>query len=91
MVLILFSLVSIIFVYNDHFLYKTPILKINNIETTVEGYGSYNEKYYNQKITGVIKNGNLKGKIITVNNVTSTSGVNDEQIHKRSELFILCR
>lgn len=82
------SLTIILFVYNDYFLYKTPILKINNIETTVEGYGSYNEKYYNQKITGVIKNGNLKGKIITVDNVTSTSGVNDEQIHKRSELFI---
>ena len=86
--ILVISLLVIVFVYNDYFLYKTPIMKINNIETTIENYGLYGEKYYSQKITGIIKNGNYKGKEITVNNVTSTSGVYDEKIGKQSELFI---
>lgn len=87
-IMLICSILLIVFVYNDYFLYKTPILKIKKIDTVVEQYGSYNEKYYNQKIMGYIKNGKYKGKEIIVNNVASTSGVNDEQIHKRSELFI---
>ncbi len=79
------SLLAIIFVYNDYFLYKNPILKINKIEETVSG--DY-EKIYNQKITGVIKNTEYKNKIITISNMTSTSGVFDEQIKKNSEIFL---
>ena len=86
--MILITLLIIIFIFNDYFLYKTPILKINRIDTTEEQYGSYNEKYYNQKISGYIMNGKYKGKKITVTNVSSTSGVNDEKIHKHSELFV---
>ncbi len=86
--IIIVSFIIIIFTYNDYFLYKTPIMKINNIKTDLENYGSNNEKYYNQTITGIIKNGKYKGLEITVKNVTSTSGVYDEKINYNSELFI---
>lgn len=87
-VIIIVSLFIIFFVYNDYFLYKMPIMKINKIENTNVTYGSFGEKYYNQKISGIIKNGTNKGKKIIVNNITSTSNVNDEKIHIRSELFL---
>ena len=79
------SIILIVFVYNDYFLYKNPILKINKIEETTSG--DYEKTYY-QKITGVIKNTEYKNKIITISNMTSTSGVFDEQIKKNSEIFL---
>lgn len=79
------SIILIVFVYNDYFLYKNPILKINKIEETTSG--DYEKTYY-QKITGVIKNTKYKNKIITISNMTSTSGVFDEQIKKNSEIFL---
>lgn len=85
-ILFILSITSIIFVYNDYFLYNTPILKINNIKE--EKQDSINEQYYNQKITGTIQNGKYKGKILEVNNKTSKSGVYDEQIHKKTEIFV---
>ncbi len=87
-ILLLLSLIIIVFVYNYYFIYKTVILKVNNVKNVVVGYGSNNAKYYNQKISGIIKNGKYKDKKITINNDASTSGVSDEMIHKRSELFI---
>ena len=88
LIMLIVSVFAIIFVYNDYFLYKTPIMKINNIEESIENYGSNGEKYYNQKITGVIKNTKSKGLQVTVNNVTSTSGVYDEKIGYHSEVFL---
>lgn len=87
-VLIIFSISCMVFVYNDYFIYETPILKITNIETSYEKSDLSNEKHYTQTITGIIKNGKHKGKIVEVKNYTSTSGVYDEQIHKRSELLV---
>ena len=83
-ILVIISIVSIIFVYNDYFLYKSPIVKITNIENDiVDGY-----EYYNQNITGIVMNGEYKGREVTAQNTTSISGVYDEQIHKNSELFV---
>ena len=85
-ILCILSVISIIFVYNDYFLYNTPILKIINIKE--EEHDNPKEGYYNQEITGIIQNSKYKGNIIEVNNKTSKSGVYDEQIHKNTELFV---
>ena len=82
------SLAVILFVYNDHFLYQRPILKVDKIETTVEDSETSNEKHYVQTIYGTIKNGEYKGNKIKVVNHTSTSSVYDENVHKHSELFV---
>ena len=87
-VLAIISIFCIVFVYNDYFIYKTPILKITNIETKEEKSPLSDEIHYTQNITGIIKNGKYKGKIVKFTNLTSTSGVYDEQLHKRSELLV---
>lgn len=87
-IIILFALsfIFLLFVFNDHFLYKKPIMKINEIEEKIEVEGK--EKHITQYIKGKIKNGKYKGKIYGVINNTTSSGVYDEQIHKNSELFV---
>ena len=66
LVIILFiSFLTLIFVYNDDFLYHKEIMKITNIKTIEEDTSSnmygLEEKYYTKKITGVITNGKDKG------------------------------
>ena len=61
LILILISLISIIFTYNNHYFYKDTIAKITNIQdeyitTELADYG-YKEDLYNQKLTAIIKNG----------------------------------
>lgn len=85
---LILSILAIIFVYNNYFLYKKPILKINNINEKVDNETSSKEKHITQTIIGVIKNGKYKGKQIKVINHTSTSGVYDEQLHNHSEVFV---
>ena len=88
LILFIFSISSIIFVYNDYFLYKRPILKIDKIVETVEDSDMTDEKHITQEIHGTVKNGKYKGKKVKVINHTTTSGVFDDQIHKGSELFV---
>lgn len=85
-IIILISTVIVFFTYNNHFLYKSPIIKIVNIENISNE--KENDESINQIITGVIKNGEYKGKTLKFNNESSVSGVLDEQIHKNSELFV---
>ena len=59
-ILFLFSLFSIIFVYNDYFLYQTPILKVLDIHEEVYNGAMSDEVYYKQNIKGVIKNETLR-------------------------------
>ncbi|MBP5684559.1 MAG: YibE/F family protein [Bacilli bacterium] len=87
-ILLVFSIVSITFVYNDYFLYKTPILKIDKIVEEKYESSIHEEDYYKQKITGIIKNGKYKGKVVTVTNLRSSSGVYDIQVHKKTELML---
>lgn len=87
-ILLLFSISVIVFVYNNHFLYKRPILKIDSISESVDSSETSDEKHITQDIKGTIKNGKYKGKKVSVVNHTTTSGVYDEQVHKNSELFV---
>ena len=82
-IMFIISISAIVFTYNNYFLYKNPILKIDKIEEEKIGVGSVK-----QTITGVIKNGKLKDKTYTLENITSKSGVYDEQLHISSEVFV---
>ena len=88
LIAIIISLLFILFIYNDHFLYKRSILKVDKIVEKVEDNESTKEKHITQTIYGTIKNGKDKGRKIKVINHTSTSGVYDEQVHNNSELFV---
>ena len=87
-VLFILSLSIIVFVYNDYFLYKIPILKIKNIDVIEKSNNMNKEKIYEQTITGIVLNGKYKNQTYTIKNNTSKSGVYDEQIHKNSELLL---
>lgn len=87
-IMLFISIACIIFTYHDYFLYKTPILKVTNVENKIQKETISGEIYYNQIITGIIKNGKYKGKTITAYNSSSSSGVYGERINKNSELFV---
>ena len=87
-ILAIFSLVSIIFVYNNHFLYKTSILRVSEVQNEDKDLTLFKETYYNQIIKGIIKNGEYKGKEITISNVVSKTGVYGEIIKTGDEVLI---
>jgi len=88
LIVFIFTIVTLVFVHNDYFMYKRSILKIDKINEKIENSETSKEKYIVQNIYGTIKNGKYKGKKVKVLNHTTTSGVYDEQIHKHSELFV---
>ena len=65
-IIFLISIIILIFVYNDDFLYSKQIVKITKIDTiseeTSQNSLGLEEKYYMRKITGIITNGKQKGK-----------------------------
>lgn len=65
-VIFMVFIISLIFVYNDDFLYSNQIIKITKIDTineeTSQNSLGLEEKYYTREITGIITNGNQKGK-----------------------------
>lgn len=96
-ILIFISIVLLIFVYNDDFIYKDKIIKVTNIETTEEEVLQNDlglkETHSTKKITGIITNGKDKGKEKTVtieetysSVVTDKYKVNDKLILKGTEI-----
>lgn len=83
---------AMVFTYNNYFLYKEDVVKITAVKNEEvyekEGLNGEVEKYYNQEITAIIKNGEYKGKSITLNNTCSYSGVKDEGYKKGNYLFV---
>ena len=59
-ILLIFSIISIVFVYNNQFLYKTPILKVTEVKNEEKDSSMFKETYYNQVIKGIIENGKYK-------------------------------
>ena len=86
-IILIISLAGIIFSYNDYFLYNIPILKITNVDTKVDTEG-YEENYYTQNITGVIKNGKYKDKEYKTTNYYMESLVYEDRLDKGSEVFV---
>lgn len=86
--MIILSLLVIVFVYNDHFLYKTPILKVTSVTNNLRELGDFQETYYDQEIKGIIKNGKYKGKELTFINTVSIYGVYGELVEDNTEVFV---
>ena len=70
-IIILISIFTLVFVYNDDFLYSSSVMKITSIKTVKEDTSQnqlgLKEEYYTKKITGVITNGkdkNTKKQIV---------------------------
>ena len=89
--LVLLILINI-FIYNNDYLYKTPILKITSIKTTeVESY--YNnlgieEKHYQKEIKGIITNTKLKGTIKKYDYEETYSSVVTDKYQVGDKVFI---
>ena len=91
-ILIVISLISIIFTYNNHYFYKDTIAKITNIKdeyitTEIMDYG-YKEDIHSQTITATIKNGKYKGQTIKIENEYYKGQTYSQKYHKNDEIFI---
>ena len=91
-ILIVISLISIIFTYNNHYFYKDTIAKITNIKdeyitTEIMDYG-YKEDIHSQAITATIKNGKYKGQTIKIENEYYKGQTYSQKYHKNDEIFI---
>ena len=90
--IIIISLISIIFVNNNYFLYKSEIMDVTSIKDINFDY-DYNdlgikEKIYYQKICGNILNGKNKGKKVCLKHQYAKSQVIDDKYHIHDKLFI---
>ncbi len=91
-ILIIVSLISIIFTFNNHTFYNDTIAKITNIKekyvtTEIADYG-YKEDIYNQTIQATILNGKYKGQTITIDNRYYKGQTYSQKYHKNDEIFI---
>ena len=87
-ILLIFSIISIVFVYNNQFLYKTPILKVTEVKNEEKDSSMFKETYYNQVIKGIIENGKYKGKELKIDNLVSKTGVYGDVVKEGDELLI---
>ncbi len=81
-----------IFIWNNHGLYSTPLAKIIEVEETLNrtefGFDNSEEDYFDQKVTARLMNGEDKGKVISIHNTRSESGVFDENLQKGNDVFV---
>ncbi len=77
-------LLLLILVFNDHFLYDAPIVKITDVrQENEEGL----ERYV-QHISGIIKNGEFKGNTVSFDNTATRSQVYGDNYRTGTELFV---
>lgn len=92
LLLMLLYIVGIIFVTHDAWLYKTPIVKVTEVQTrkerVVTSVRGDKEQYYKQSLTGVLQNGSKKGKRVHLTNEFSYSGVLNQKYYKGDQLLI---
>jgi len=87
-ILAIISIIGILLVYNDSFLYNSTIIKIENVENEIKDSSMFRETYYDQKVKGIIKNGKYKNKEIELTNTVAVSGVYGEILKKGTEIFV---
>lgn len=91
-VILIVGILSVIFVYNDDFLYKKQIMKITSIKTIKEDSSTntlgLNEKYYTKEIVGINTNLKNKGKKITVKYEETYSSVVTEKYRIGDKVFV---
>lgn len=90
--LIIFSIISLIFIYNDDFLYKKEIIKVDSIKT-VDTYEEYNElglkeEYKVKEIVGTITNRENKGNKKVLKYEESYSSVVTDKFKVGDKLII---
>ncbi|MGC4019492.1 MAG: YibE/F family protein [Muricomes sp.] len=89
---ILLYLAILIFVANDAWMYKTPIVKITEIHAEKKKVAKTTrggkEIYYKQSLRAVVLNGQWKGKTITLQNEYSYSGVINQKYHKGDKVLV---
>lgn len=88
----LIVLASIIFVNHNHFLYDKPIAEVTSVklisaEEKVDRYENHDHLYV-QEIEALIRNGNQKGRTISLTNEFSDSGAYDEEYQVGNEVFV---
>lgn len=90
--IILISIISLIFVYNDDFLYSKQIIKITNIETTneeiLQNSIGLKEKHYTKKITGIVTNGKEKGTTKEISYEETYSSVVTDKYKKNDKVIL---
>lgn len=89
---ILLVLLSIIFVTNNHFLYKHAIVEINQVTLNeseeIMALPNIEDTLFHQTLVGTLKNGSQKGETVVLNNTYSSSGAFDHQYQLGDEVFI---
>ena len=90
--ILIMSIISIIFIYNDDFLYKDEIMKITSIKinNTIikKNYIGFKEKHMEESITGIITNGRNKGKKIVIDYEETYSSVVTDKYRVNDKVFI---
>lgn len=86
--LLIFFIGSLLFVQNDCFLYQQTIVRVTDVkETRILNEQDFGQEV-KQEITGVILNGEYKGKSATYTNTRSDLGAFDRNIQSGDELFV---
>lgn len=89
---IFLMIVSVLFVYQNHNLYSSPIGKITSASeidshNVTDEYGN-SDKNYTQSLTAELKNGKGTGKQVNLTNEYSYSGAYDNAFSPGDEVFI---
>ena len=90
-ILILLYLLCLVFVKNDAWLYRTPIVKITDVrekENVREEDENQKEAVREQILTGILQNGKEKGTEVVLKNKYSYEGVVDQEYHKGDYVFV---
>lgn len=93
--IILIGIAALLFTLNDYFLYDRPIGTITAVENhyleTRDGFDGnhqYKERYYLQKITVTMCNGQFKGQTLYAENQYAQSGVYDTKYSQGDDVFV---
>ena len=90
--IVILTMATVIFVYNDSFVYETTIAKVigvnNEFSHDEDGPNGEGESYYDQMLEVRIMNGDRKGDTVKLKNTYTSSGVNDERYYKGSFMFV---
>lgn len=89
---LIFYLLLLLFMDNNAFLYKTPIAKIESIDSQVIRSAPASEKrkenYYKQTITARLLNGKEKGKRVSLENTYHASQLTGQKYHKNDKILL---
>ncbi|WP_237757204.1 YibE/F family protein [Apilactobacillus ozensis] len=82
-----------LFVKNDAFLYRQPIVRIDSAQllhkNKITDSFQNEDTSYNQKLVGTVLNGKYKNKKVTINNSYSDSQAMDKKYKKGQQAFVI--